>query len=80
MVKNYRLSNSGELWSLKERYDALVIQFGLVTQTGAENIMKNVAKRILNQEAARGLLAWKLKWMESANREKGESRPCSVRV
>ena len=34
--------------------------------------MKNVAKRILNQEAAGAVLAWKYAWIEDRNQKRGE--------
>ena len=45
----------------------------MVTQTGAENIMRNVAKRMLMKEVSVGLLSWKYKWAEDANQVKGEA-------
>ena len=44
----------------------------VVVQQGAENIMRNVAKRILMGEVFQLVLSWKLKYAEAMRQEKAE--------
>ena len=41
-------------------------------QHGAENIMRNVAKRLLHGEAAQSVIAWRMKVVEYRNNERGQ--------
>ena len=45
----------------------------MVTQQGAEQIMRNVAKRMMFGEAAQALLSWKYKVLEHLNQLRGEA-------
>merc|ERR1711871_633007 len=62
---------------LQAELDELQVKFTLVTQSGAEQIMKNVAKRMLNGDLARMLIAWSCNWgdekREKEARERGEA-------
>ena len=42
-------------------------------QAGAESIMRNVAKRMMNAEAVEALISWKMKIVEEKSRERGEA-------
>ena len=41
-------------------------------QAGAENVMRNVAKRMLMGDVARCVISWKMKVLEMLNQKRGE--------
>ena len=73
MYHNYKEDEGDAYGQLKLDHDELQLKFSMVTQAGAENIMRNVAKRILYGEVAQGIVAWRYNVMVDKNQERGEA-------
>jgi len=72
-VRNYKSHLSGSRARLEDELATLKVKFAMVTQGGAEQIMRNVAKRMLYGEVAQALIRWQMKWREHANAERGKA-------
>jgi len=78
--KWFKNSSEGirEMWQLRAArwqadFDTLQMKFDLVTRSGAENIMRNVAKRMIMGEVAKYIIGWKHKVTCDNNQAKGEA-------
>ena len=68
-LRNYR-EGMAEMWQhrnaqIQEELDTLRFEFQMVTQAGAERIMKSVAMRILHKDLAAAAISWKTNWFEA---------------
>ena len=76
-MQQYKAREHGErqaqrMHQLQLELDEMTLKFNLTTNAAGEKIMRNVAQRILNKEAAAAVIVWRLRWTAHRNQERAE--------
>merc|ERR1719247_1505291 len=69
----YRNFRADVIARLKSETETLEMKFTLATQSGAEGIMRNVAKRMMKGDLARVVIAWHQGLLEMRSQQRGEN-------
>ena len=75
-LRNYR-AGMAEMWQsrnakLQEELGTLQVEYQMLSQAGAERIMKGVAMRILHKDLASALSEFKHNWVEATSQARAE--------